>query len=200
MTKRMTLWVQVATEICFDRLAWLTLRDKMRSSDNLEDLRESIVLLFINRSHLRWIVHLLRMHSCWCPMENAFLLACLTQTRICWMDYIFSMVWEYLGILPRKSRRSGEDMDIWATYFNPPVDMAYCSSRPRHVAQIYSSQATSYMLTCRRHYGAGVHGWGEGLLDITFLGLLGENGWMARALEQTDWDVKTKQYHIAIWF
>ena len=63
VTERMRLRIQAA-EMCFlRRVAGLSLKDKVRRSDNQERLRVELLLLRLERSQLRWLGHLFRM----CP-------------------------------------------------------------------------------------------------------------------------------------
>jgi len=61
VTERMRSWIQ-ADKICFlCRVAGLSLRDRVRSSDIRRELGVEPLLIHVKRSQLRWFGHLIRM-------------------------------------------------------------------------------------------------------------------------------------------
>ncbi|TWW67388.1 hypothetical protein D4764_02G0004290 [Takifugu flavidus] len=69
MTERMRSWIQAAEMSFLRRVAGLSLRDRVRSSDIREELGVEPLLLHIERSHLGWLGHLARMPSGRLPLE-----------------------------------------------------------------------------------------------------------------------------------
>ncbi|TWW73527.1 hypothetical protein D4764_15G0009210 [Takifugu flavidus] len=86
------------------RVAGLSLRDRVRSSAILEELRVEPLLLRVERSQMRWLGHLVRMPPGRLPGE--VFRACPSgrrppgRPRTHWRDYVSRLVWEHLGIPP----------------------------------------------------------------------------------------------------
>ena len=84
------------------RVAGLSLRDKVRSSDIRRELGVEPLLLRVQRSQLRWFGHLIRMPPGRLPLE--VFQARPTgrrprgRPRTRWRDYISLLAWERLGI------------------------------------------------------------------------------------------------------
>ncbi|TWW73332.1 hypothetical protein D4764_15G0007260 [Takifugu flavidus] len=69
MTKRTRSWIQAAEMSFLRRVAGLSLRDRVRSSDIREELGVEPLLLHIERSQLGWLGHLARMPFGRLPLE-----------------------------------------------------------------------------------------------------------------------------------
>ena len=63
VTKRMRLRIPMAEKSFLCRVAGLSLRDSVRSSDILDWLRVERLLLYVERSQLRWFRHLQRLQT-----------------------------------------------------------------------------------------------------------------------------------------
>ena len=59
--QKMRSWIQAAEMSCLRRVTGLSLRDRGRSLDIQERVRVELQLLHVERSHLRWFRHLVRM-------------------------------------------------------------------------------------------------------------------------------------------
>ena len=92
ITKRMRSRVQAAKMGFLRRVAWVSLRDRVRSSAIQEGLGAEPLLLCMERSQLRWFGHLMRMPQGRLPRE--VFLACpsgrrpMGRPRTKWRDYI----------------------------------------------------------------------------------------------------------------
>ncbi len=99
------------------RVARLSLRDRMRSSDIRRELEVEPLLLLIERSQLRWFGHLVRMPPGHRPLE--VFQAQLTgrrpwgRPRTRWRDYI-----SHLGIPPEELENIAGERDVWNTQFS----------------------------------------------------------------------------------
>ncbi len=69
VTERMRLRIQAAEMSFLCRVAGLSLRDRVRSSDIWRELRVEPLLLHVERSQLRWFRHLIRMPPGCLPVE-----------------------------------------------------------------------------------------------------------------------------------
>ncbi|KAL6462549.1 hypothetical protein MHYP_G00289710 [Metynnis hypsauchen] len=69
VTERTRSWIQVAEMSFLRRVAGLSLRDRVRSSVIRERLRVEPLLLYVERSQMRWFGHLVRMASGRLPRE-----------------------------------------------------------------------------------------------------------------------------------
>ena len=104
MTERTRSRIQAAEMSFLRRVAGLSLRDRVRSSDIRERLRVEPLLLHVERSQLRWLGHLVRMPPGRLPLE--VFRACPSgrrprgRPRTRWRDYISQLAWEGLGIPP----------------------------------------------------------------------------------------------------
>ncbi|TWW71147.1 hypothetical protein D4764_17G0006300 [Takifugu flavidus] len=102
-----------------ERVAGLSLRDRVRSSDIREELRVEPLLLHIKRSQLGWLGHLARMPSVCLPLEVFW--TCPTGRRPCawprtrWRDYISRLAWERLGVPPEELMEVAGKKAVWAS-------------------------------------------------------------------------------------
>ncbi len=108
MTERTRSRIQAAEMSFLCRVAGHSLRDRVRSSVTLEELRVESLLLGIERSQLRWLGHLFRMPPGCLPGE--VFRASPTgkrpwgRPRTRWRDYVSRLACDRLGI-PRRSKR-----------------------------------------------------------------------------------------------
>uniref|UniRef100_A0A3Q3XBL8 RING-type domain-containing protein n=1 Tax=Mola mola TaxID=94237 RepID=A0A3Q3XBL8_MOLML len=106
VTERMRSRIQAAEMSFLRRVAGLSLRDRVRSTDIREELRVEPLLLRVERSQLRWFGHLGRMPPGRLPGE--VLRACPSgrrprgRPRTSWRDYISRLAWERLGVPPEE--------------------------------------------------------------------------------------------------
>ncbi|TWW55930.1 hypothetical protein D4764_09G0009800 [Takifugu flavidus] len=105
MTERTRSRIQAAEMSFLRRVAGLSLRDRVRSSDIREGLGVEPLLLHIERSQLGWLGHLARMPSGRLPLE-VFRPRGRPRTR--WRDYISRLAWERLGVPPEELSGQGE--------------------------------------------------------------------------------------------
>uniref|UniRef100_A0A8C5B2H5 Dickkopf-related protein 1/2/4 C-terminal subdomain 1 domain-containing protein n=1 Tax=Gadus morhua TaxID=8049 RepID=A0A8C5B2H5_GADMO len=94
------------------RVAGVSLRDRVRSSAIREELGLEPLLLYLERSQLRWFGHLVRMPTGRLPWE-VFQARPVGRRprgrpRTRWRDYISTLAWERLGIPPSDCVRSGD--------------------------------------------------------------------------------------------
>ncbi|TWW58244.1 hypothetical protein D4764_07G0009630 [Takifugu flavidus] len=109
-----------AAELSFlRRVAGLSLRDKVRSSDIREGLGVEPLLLHIERSQSGWLGHLARMPSGCLPLE--VFQTCPTgrrprgRARTRWRDYISRLAWEQLGAPPEELMEVAGERAVWAS-------------------------------------------------------------------------------------
>jgi len=101
VTKRVRLRIQLAEMSFLGRVAGLSLRDRVRSSDIRRELGVDPLLPRVERSQLRWSGHLIRMPPGRLPLE--VFRACPTgrrprgRPRTRWRDYISHLAWERLA-------------------------------------------------------------------------------------------------------
>ncbi|XP_065817852.1 uncharacterized protein [Labrus bergylta] len=102
VTERMRSRIQAAEISFLRRVAGLSLRDRVRSSDIQGELGVEPLLLRIERSQLRWFGHLLRMPPGRLPLEVFQARPTGRRPRgilrLRWRDYISRLAWERLGI------------------------------------------------------------------------------------------------------
>jgi len=68
MTRSMRLRIQAAEMGFLQRVAWLSVRDRVRSSTIRRELEVEPLLLYIKRSQVRWFGHLVRMPPGYLPL------------------------------------------------------------------------------------------------------------------------------------
>ncbi|TWW74590.1 hypothetical protein D4764_14G0005930 [Takifugu flavidus] len=100
------------------RVARLSLRDRVRSSDIREELGVEPLLLHIERSQSGWLGHLARMPSGRLPLE--VFRTCPTRRprgrpRTRWRDYISRLAWERLGVPPEELMEVAWERAVWAS-------------------------------------------------------------------------------------
>ncbi len=97
VTERMRLWIQAAVMSFLRRVAGLSLRDRVRSSDIQKELGVEPLLLCVERSQLRWLRHLVRMPPGSLPLEvfRAYLIGRKPwgRPRTHWKNYISHLAW-----------------------------------------------------------------------------------------------------------
>uniref|UniRef100_A0A8C6L319 Reverse transcriptase domain-containing protein n=1 Tax=Nothobranchius furzeri TaxID=105023 RepID=A0A8C6L319_NOTFU len=119
MTERTRSRIQAAEMSFLRRVARLSLRDRVRSSDILEGLGVELLLLRIERSQLTWFGHLVRMPPGRLPGE--VFQACSAgrrppgQPRTRWRGYISNLVWERLGVLPEELVEVAGERTVWSS-------------------------------------------------------------------------------------
>uniref|UniRef100_A0A8C6NQZ4 Reverse transcriptase domain-containing protein n=1 Tax=Nothobranchius furzeri TaxID=105023 RepID=A0A8C6NQZ4_NOTFU len=123
VTERTRLRIQAAEMSFLQRVAGLSLRDRVRSSVIWEGLRVDPLLLSIERSQLRWLGHLVRMPPGRLPGE--VFRACPTRRRpkgrprTRWRDYVSHLARERLGILPEELAQVAGEREVWASRLRP---------------------------------------------------------------------------------
>ncbi|KAI3371631.1 hypothetical protein L3Q82_024197, partial [Scortum barcoo] len=110
MTERTRSWIQVAEMSFLRRVAGLgSLRDWVRNSVTREELGVEPLLLYIERSQLRWLRASV---SFGCPLDafpREVFQACPTRRRpwgrprTRWRDYVSQLAWERLGVPPGRA-------------------------------------------------------------------------------------------------
>ena len=119
VTERTRSRVQAAEMSFLRRVAGLSLRDRVRSSDIREGLGVEPLLLRVERSQLRWLGHLVRMPPGRIPGE--VFRARPTgrrprgRPRTRWGDYISQLAWERLGIPPEELVEVAGERAVWAS-------------------------------------------------------------------------------------
>ncbi|TWW59266.1 R2DM Retrovirus-related Pol polyprotein from type II retrotransposable element [Takifugu flavidus] len=119
MTERTRSRIQAAEMSFLRRVARLSLRDRVRSSDIREELGVEPLLLHIERSQLGWLGHLARMPSRRLPLE-VFRTCPIGrqprgQPRTRWTDYIPRLAWERLGVPPEELMEVAGERAVWAS-------------------------------------------------------------------------------------
>jgi len=120
VTERTRLRKQAAKISFFRRLARLSLRDRVQSSDIRRELGVEPLLLCIERSQLRWFGHLIRMPPGRLPLE-------VFQTRPTgrrprgrprtrWRDYISRLACERLGIPQNELKNFAGEREVWVSH------------------------------------------------------------------------------------
>nr|XP_054589525.1 RNA-directed DNA polymerase from mobile element jockey isoform X1 [Nothobranchius furzeri] len=119
MTERTRSRIQAAEMSFLRRVAGLSLRDRVRSSDIREGLGVEPLLLRIERSQLRWFGHLVRMPPGRLPGE--VFRACPAgrrppgRPRTRWRGYISNLVRERLGVLPEELVEEARERTAWSS-------------------------------------------------------------------------------------
>nr|XP_054595999.1 uncharacterized protein LOC129163073 [Nothobranchius furzeri] len=119
MTERTRSRIQAAEMSFLRRVAGLSLRDRVRSSDIREGLGVEPLLLRIERSQLRWFGHLVRMPPGRLPGE--VFRACPAgrrppgRPRTRWRGYISNLVRERLGVLPEELVDKAGERTAWSS-------------------------------------------------------------------------------------
>ncbi|TWW81749.1 hypothetical protein D4764_01G0015640 [Takifugu flavidus] len=102
-----------------DRVAGLSLRDRVRSSAIREELGVESLLLRVERSQMGWLGHLVRMPPGRLPGE--VFRACPSgrrppgRPRTRWRDYVSRLAWERLGIPPDELEEVAGEREVWAS-------------------------------------------------------------------------------------
>uniref|UniRef100_A0A8C6MBU3 Reverse transcriptase domain-containing protein n=1 Tax=Nothobranchius furzeri TaxID=105023 RepID=A0A8C6MBU3_NOTFU len=118
VTERTRSRIQAAEVSFLCRVAWLSLRDRVRSSVIPEWLGVDLLLLHIERSQLRWLGHLVRMPPECLPGE--VFQARPTgrrpkgRPRTQWRDYVSHLARERLGIRPEELAQVAGEREVWA--------------------------------------------------------------------------------------
>nr|XP_054589577.1 uncharacterized protein LOC129153652 isoform X2 [Nothobranchius furzeri] len=119
VTERTRSRIQAAEMSFLRRVAGLSLRDRVRSSDIREGLGVEPLLLRIERSQLRWFGHLVRMPPGRLPGE--VFRACPAvrrppgRPRTRWRGYISNLVRERLGVLPEELVEKAGERTVWSS-------------------------------------------------------------------------------------
>ncbi|TWW56043.1 hypothetical protein D4764_08G0000300 [Takifugu flavidus] len=121
MTERMRSRIQAAEMSFLCRVAGLSLRDRVRILDILDNLGLGVepLLLHIKRSQLGCLGHLARMPSGCLPLE--VFRTCPTGRqprgwpRTRWRDYISRLAWERLGVPPEELMEVAGERAVWAS-------------------------------------------------------------------------------------
>uniref|UniRef100_A0A8C6NQ68 Reverse transcriptase domain-containing protein n=1 Tax=Nothobranchius furzeri TaxID=105023 RepID=A0A8C6NQ68_NOTFU len=117
-TERTRSRIQAAKMSFLCRVSGRSLRDRVRSSVIREGLRVDPLLLHIERSHLRWLGHLVRMPPGRLPGE--VFQARPTgrrpkgRPRTRWRDYVSHLARERLGIPPEELVQVAGEREVWA--------------------------------------------------------------------------------------
>ena len=100
------------------RVAGLSLRDRVRSSDIREGLKVESLLLRVERSQLRWFGHLNRMPSGHLPRKVYQTAPTgkrpLGRPRRTWQKYISAMAEERLGIPESELANAAGERKAWS--------------------------------------------------------------------------------------
>ena len=117
MTERTRSRVQAAEMSFLRRVAGVSLRDRVRSSAIREELGLEPLLLYLERSQLRWFGHLVRMPTGRLPWE-VFQARPVGRRprgrpRTRWRDYISTLAWERLGIPPSELVNVAREREVW---------------------------------------------------------------------------------------
>nr|XP_054604743.1 uncharacterized protein LOC129165490 [Nothobranchius furzeri]XP_054604744.1 uncharacterized protein LOC129165490 [Nothobranchius furzeri]XP_054604745.1 uncharacterized protein LOC129165491 [Nothobranchius furzeri] len=118
-TERTRSRIQAAKISFLRRVARLSLRDRVRSSDIREGLGVEPLLLRIERSQLRWFGHLVRMPPGRLPGE-VFRAGPAGRRppgrpRTRWRGYISNLVRERLGVLPEELVEVAGERTVWSS-------------------------------------------------------------------------------------
>ncbi|TWW64971.1 hypothetical protein D4764_22G0006180 [Takifugu flavidus] len=161
MTERTRSRIQAAEMSFLRRVAGLSLRDRVRSSDMREELGVEPLLLHIERSQLGWLGHLARMPSGRFPLEVFRTWSTgrgpCGRPRTRWRDYISRLAWEQLGVPPeelmevtgktlnaQKAPKKSEPMILRAVYrLNGPESEVRSKDRIDCLSWAFMSQPTS---------------------------------------------------------
>ena len=117
ITERIQSRIRAVEMRFFRRAAGLTLRDRIRSSTIRESLKVESLLLYIERSQLRWLGHVLRM-----PHERLAYQVFeampqgkrpVERPRLIWRNYIARLCQERLGLTWADVIASIKDRNRW---------------------------------------------------------------------------------------
>ena len=117
MTERIQSRTRAAEMRFLRRAAGLTLRDRIRSSTIQESLKAESLLLYIERSQLRWLGHVLRMlherlvHQVFEAMPQGK--GPIGRPRLTWPNYIVCLCQERLGLSWTDVITSVKDRNRW---------------------------------------------------------------------------------------
>ena len=117
VTERTRSRIQAAEMSFLRRVAGLSLRDRVRSSDIRRELGVESLLLRVERSQLRWFGHLIRMPPGRLPLE--VFQARPTgrrprgRPRTRWRDYISRLAWERLGVPQNELESVAGEREAW---------------------------------------------------------------------------------------
>nr|XP_054604946.1 uncharacterized protein LOC129166520 [Nothobranchius furzeri] len=119
MTERTRLRIQAAEMSFLCRVAGLSLRDRVRTSDIRERLGVEPLFLRIEMSQLRWVGHLVRIPPGRLPGEvfRAYPAGRRPPDppRTRWRDYISNLVRERLGFLPEELVEVAGERTVWSS-------------------------------------------------------------------------------------
>ncbi|KAK3522059.1 hypothetical protein QTP70_022619, partial [Hemibagrus guttatus] len=188
MTKRIRSRIQAAEMSFLRRVAGRSLRDRVRSSVNREELRVEPLLLHIKRGQLRWLGHLFRMPPGRLPGE--VFRACPTgkrprgRPRTRWRDYVSRLAWERLGILPEELEEVSREREVWASLLRllPPEVASPLLLLPDYATK--TSLMCFYQTQVQIELGSG-----EGTLRSEKASLLNDFTWHSIELQHNDHNV-----------
>lgn len=101
--------MQVAKMSFLFRVAGLTLRVKVQSSDIRKELSVKLLLLYIEKRQPWWFGLFTRMVILVCPTGRRQ----WARARTYWMDYMCNMARSSLGILQGELEKIAGERDIW---------------------------------------------------------------------------------------
>ena len=117
MTKRVRSQVQASEMRFLQKIEWVTLFNKVRSSELRKSLNIEPLFLRIERSQLRWFGHVSRMP--WERLPKQALLAKANgrgpvgRPRTRWTDYIEDLGWNRFGLHPSEMMEVMEGREVW---------------------------------------------------------------------------------------
>uniref|UniRef100_A0A8C6M1L2 Reverse transcriptase domain-containing protein n=1 Tax=Nothobranchius furzeri TaxID=105023 RepID=A0A8C6M1L2_NOTFU len=119
VTERTRSRIQAAEMSFLRRVAGLSLRDRVRSLVIREGLGVDPLLLYIERSQLRWLGHLVRMPPGRLPGEvfraHPTGRRPKSRPRTQWRDYVSHLARERLGIPPEELAQVAGEREVWAS-------------------------------------------------------------------------------------
>jgi hypothetical protein len=122
MTEKIRSRIQSAKMRFLHRVAGLTLRDKIRSSDIRETLQIEPLLLHIERSQLRWLGHVLRMPHDRLPYQIFQAVPRgkrpIGRPRTSWRKYIEKLCEERLDLQWTEVQQTAMDRNRWKKLLN----------------------------------------------------------------------------------
>lgn len=126
LTIRMRWWIRVAEMSFLCRMAGQSLRDRVRSSEIWRTLKVKLLLLYIERTHLRWFGIPLGLRSdvsCWKGFRAHPTKRCWGRPRTRLREFIARLTWKPPWGLHRSAGvQSWGEEDIWVTLLHllPP--------------------------------------------------------------------------------
>ena len=167
-TKRVRLLMQASKMRCLRKIKGVTMFDKHRNTAFREFLDIESLLLWIERSQLRWIGHVSRMPQEQLPKQTFYAKGSgkrpveKPQTR-CWLYYIEDLDWDSLGLHPSKMQSVLVDGEMWRLNLEllPPQGKAgekksrfsiYKTKQPRSFVHNAYVLLTRLSRSCRLHY------------------------------------------------